>query len=212
MTSGRREPNCTICWLMGPGYPGERCILAPARDCPRLRRMGSRWNPGCPRRPLKAGRLGCFEPSLAFAKEQPGEGDADRRPRRRRGRPRVADPRRHVRARRLLGAELPRVQGRAARRADLGVPALGRDAPIHRRYKVRECDVLVVVSPSPPSPQAARRRQARRAGRPQPRDAVPARRPVRRRARAGLADRARQRRPLRRRAGRWATWPCSAPA
>lgn len=27
-------------------------------------------------------------------------------------------------------------------------------APIHRRYKVRECDVLVVVSPSPPSPQA----------------------------------------------------------
>jgi pyruvate ferredoxin oxidoreductase gamma subunit len=26
-------------------------------------------------------------------------------------------------------------------------------SPIHRRYKVRECDVLVVVSPSPPSPQ-----------------------------------------------------------
>lgn len=26
--------------------------------------------------------------------------------------------------------------------------------PIHRRYKVRECDVLAVVSPSPPSPQA----------------------------------------------------------
>ena len=27
-------------------------------------------------------------------------------------------------------------------------------SPIHRRYKVKECDVLVVVSPSPPSPQA----------------------------------------------------------
>ena len=27
---------------------------------------------------------------------------------------------------------------------------------IHRRYKVRECDVLAVVSPSPPSPQAIR--------------------------------------------------------
>ena len=26
-------------------------------------------------------------------------------------------------------------------------------APIHRRYKVTECDVLVVVSPSPPSPE-----------------------------------------------------------
>ena len=26
-------------------------------------------------------------------------------------------------------------------------------SPIHRRYKVRECDVLAVVSPSPPSPQ-----------------------------------------------------------
>jgi 2-oxoacid:acceptor oxidoreductase gamma subunit (pyruvate/2-ketoisovalerate family)/2-oxoacid:acceptor oxidoreductase delta subunit (pyruvate/2-ketoisovalerate family) len=26
--------------------------------------------------------------------------------------------------------------------------------PIHRRYKVRDCDVLVVVSPSPPAPQA----------------------------------------------------------
>jgi 2-oxoacid:acceptor oxidoreductase gamma subunit (pyruvate/2-ketoisovalerate family)/2-oxoacid:acceptor oxidoreductase delta subunit (pyruvate/2-ketoisovalerate family) len=26
--------------------------------------------------------------------------------------------------------------------------------PIHRRYKVRDCDVLVVVSPSPPSPEA----------------------------------------------------------
>ena len=30
-------------------------------------------------------------------------------------------------------------------------------APIHRRYKVRDCDVLVVVSPSPPSPEALRR-------------------------------------------------------
>ena len=30
------------------------------------------------------------------------------------------------------------------------------DAPIHRRYKVRDCDVLVSVSPSPPSPQALR--------------------------------------------------------
>ena len=30
-------------------------------------------------------------------------------------------------------------------------------APIHRRYKVRECDVLVVVSPSPPPVQALRR-------------------------------------------------------
>ena len=28
------------------------------------------------------------------------------------------------------------------------------DSPIHRRYKVRECDVLVVVSPSPPSAEA----------------------------------------------------------
>ena len=27
-------------------------------------------------------------------------------------------------------------------------------SPIHRRYKVQDCDVLVVVSPSPPSPQA----------------------------------------------------------
>jgi pyruvate ferredoxin oxidoreductase gamma subunit len=27
------------------------------------------------------------------------------------------------------------------------------EAPIHRRYKVADCDVLVVVSPSPPSPQ-----------------------------------------------------------
>lgn len=27
-------------------------------------------------------------------------------------------------------------------------------APIHRRYKVRDCDVLVVISPSPPTPQA----------------------------------------------------------
>ena len=29
-------------------------------------------------------------------------------------------------------------------------------SPIHRRYKVRECDVLVVVSPSPPSPEILR--------------------------------------------------------
>jgi len=29
-------------------------------------------------------------------------------------------------------------------------------SPIHRRYKVRECDVLVVVSPSPPSPEIMR--------------------------------------------------------
>lgn len=28
------------------------------------------------------------------------------------------------------------------------------ESPIHRRYKVRDCDVLAVVSPSPPSPQA----------------------------------------------------------
>ncbi|HVM57981.1 MAG TPA: 2-oxoacid:acceptor oxidoreductase family protein, partial [Gaiellaceae bacterium] len=28
------------------------------------------------------------------------------------------------------------------------------EAPIHRRYKLRECDVLAVVSPSPPSPHA----------------------------------------------------------
>ena len=27
------------------------------------------------------------------------------------------------------------------------------EQPIHRRYKVRDCDVLVVVSPTPPSPQ-----------------------------------------------------------
>ncbi len=27
------------------------------------------------------------------------------------------------------------------------------EAPIHRRYKVRECDVLVVISASPPSPE-----------------------------------------------------------
>ena len=31
------------------------------------------------------------------------------------------------------------------------------EEPIHRRYKVRECDVLVVVSPSPPSEQALAR-------------------------------------------------------
>lgn len=30
-------------------------------------------------------------------------------------------------------------------------------SPIHRRYKVQDCDVLVVVSPSPPSPQVIRR-------------------------------------------------------
>ena len=30
-------------------------------------------------------------------------------------------------------------------------------SPIHRRYKVQDCDVLVVVSPSPPSPQMLRR-------------------------------------------------------
>jgi len=30
-------------------------------------------------------------------------------------------------------------------------------SPIHRRYKVRDCDVLVVVSPSPPSPETLRR-------------------------------------------------------
>ena len=30
-------------------------------------------------------------------------------------------------------------------------------SPIHRRYKVRDCDVLVVVSPSPPSPELLRR-------------------------------------------------------
>ena len=29
-------------------------------------------------------------------------------------------------------------------------------SPIHRRYKVRDCDVLAVVSPSPPSPQLLR--------------------------------------------------------
>jgi 2-oxoacid:acceptor oxidoreductase gamma subunit (pyruvate/2-ketoisovalerate family)/2-oxoacid:acceptor oxidoreductase delta subunit (pyruvate/2-ketoisovalerate family) len=27
------------------------------------------------------------------------------------------------------------------------------DAPIHRRYKIRDCDVLAVVSPSPPPPE-----------------------------------------------------------
>jgi 2-oxoacid:acceptor oxidoreductase gamma subunit (pyruvate/2-ketoisovalerate family)/2-oxoacid:acceptor oxidoreductase delta subunit (pyruvate/2-ketoisovalerate family) len=30
------------------------------------------------------------------------------------------------------------------------------ESPIHRRYKVRECDVLAVVSPSPPPPEAIR--------------------------------------------------------
>jgi len=30
------------------------------------------------------------------------------------------------------------------------------ESPIHRRYKVRDCDVLVVVSPSPPPPEAVR--------------------------------------------------------
>ena len=30
-------------------------------------------------------------------------------------------------------------------------------SPIHRRYKVRDCDVLAVVSPSPPAPQVIRR-------------------------------------------------------
>ncbi len=29
-------------------------------------------------------------------------------------------------------------------------------SPIHRRYKVRECDVLVSISPSPPSPEVLR--------------------------------------------------------
>ena len=28
------------------------------------------------------------------------------------------------------------------------------EAPIHRRYKMRECDVLVVISPAPPSPHS----------------------------------------------------------
>ena len=31
-----------------------------------------------------------------------------------------------------------------------------RTSPIHRRYRVRECDVLVGVSPSPPAPQIMR--------------------------------------------------------
>jgi 2-oxoacid:acceptor oxidoreductase gamma subunit (pyruvate/2-ketoisovalerate family) len=30
------------------------------------------------------------------------------------------------------------------------------ESPIHRRYKVRDCDVLAVVSPSPPSPEVLR--------------------------------------------------------
>ena len=30
-------------------------------------------------------------------------------------------------------------------------------SPIHRRYKMRECDVLAVVSPSPPAPEATAR-------------------------------------------------------
>jgi len=30
-------------------------------------------------------------------------------------------------------------------------------APIHRRYKVQDCDVLAVVSPAPPTPQVLRR-------------------------------------------------------
>ena len=141
------------------------------------------------------------------------EGDAARRPRRRRRRARLADPRRHVRARRLLGAELPRVQGRAARRTDLGVPALGRAAPIHRRYKVRECDVLVASRPRRRRAELLAQRAARRADRSSTaRRAFPHRGAVRDRARPGLADRARATASSRRKAGRWATWPCSAPA
>jgi pyruvate ferredoxin oxidoreductase gamma subunit len=31
------------------------------------------------------------------------------------------------------------------------------EEPIHRRFKMRDCDVLVVITPSPPSPQVLRR-------------------------------------------------------
>jgi pyruvate ferredoxin oxidoreductase gamma subunit len=34
------------------------------------------------------------------------------------------------------------------------------DEPIHRRYKMRDCDVLVVITPSPPSPETLGRLRA----------------------------------------------------
>ena len=70
-------------------------------------------------------------------------------------------------------------------------------SPIHRRYKVRECDVLVVVSPSPPSPRGPGHRQAGRAG--HPRTARRASRtpvPSTSRAFPASRDRPGQRRPL----------------
>ena len=60
-------------------------------------------------------------------------------------------------------------------------------SPIHRRYRVRDCDVLVVVSASPPPAESLRQRAAGRARRPEPRVALRARGPVRDRPRSRLA-------------------------
>ena len=82
-------------------------------------------------------------------------------------------------------------------------------SPIHRRYKVRDYDVLAVVSPSPPAAQVLQRIRPggllllNRGGDPDLGH-------VRGCARSGFANSAGERDP-RRRVGRWATWLCSAP-
>ena len=52
------------------------------------------------------------------------------------------------------------------------------DEPVRRRYKVRDCDVLVSISSSPPPPETSARPSGR-ADRPEPRHALRAHRPVR---------------------------------
>ena len=86
------------------------------------------------------------------------------------------------------------------------------DEPIHRRYKVRECDVLVVVSAAPPTPELL---QSVRPGGLvvlNRENAFPGLR-ARSRSRAsparGSPARTASSPP---RGGRWATWPCSARA
>ena len=85
-------------------------------------------------------------------------------------------------------------------------------SPIHRRYKMRECDVLVVLSPLPPSPELIRAVRPGGFDPPEPRRRgfarpVPSRSPACRPRRSPSATAS-----SRPRGGRWATWQCSAPA
>ena len=85
-------------------------------------------------------------------------------------------------------------------------------APIHRRYKVQDCDVLVVVSPAPPSEQllaGVRPGGLVLLNREHP---LPVRRRLRRRSRSRRRGSRRSTASSRRKGGRWATWPCSARA